>query len=66
VSYSVSFGIRRLAKDERKLGTVAIVVSALGLVVSFTPSFLVLYLAEGGKRVPLLNETTDCNTRLRA
>ena len=42
----VLLGILRLARGERRLGTVAIVVSALGLVVGFILSFLVLYLAE--------------------
>ena len=41
----VLLGILGLARAERTLGTVAIVVSVLGLVVGFILSFLVLYLA---------------------
>ena len=43
----VLLGILGLARAERRLGTIAIVVSVLGLVVGFILSFLVLYLAEG-------------------
>jgi hypothetical protein len=43
----VLLGILGLARGERRLGTVAIVVSALGVIVGFILSFLVLYLAEG-------------------
>lgn len=39
----VLLGILGLARGERRLGTVAIVVSVLGLVVGFVLSFLVLY-----------------------
>ncbi len=42
----VLLGILGLARGERRLGTVAVVVSVLGLVVGFILSFLVLYLAE--------------------
>jgi hypothetical protein len=42
----VLLGILGLARAERRLGTIAIVVSVLGLVVGFILSFLVLYLAE--------------------
>ena len=41
----VLFGILGLARGERRLGTTAIVVSVLGLVVGFILSFLVLYVA---------------------
>jgi hypothetical protein len=40
----VLLGILGLVRGERRLGTVAIVVSVLGLVVGFILSFLVLYL----------------------
>jgi hypothetical protein len=43
----VLLGLLGLARGERRLGTIAIVVSVLGLVVGFILSFLVLYLAEG-------------------
>lgn len=39
----VLLGILGLARGERRLGTIAIVVSVLGLVVGFILSFLVLY-----------------------
>jgi hypothetical protein len=39
-------GILGLARGERRLGTIAIVVSILGLIVGFVFGFLVLYLAE--------------------
>ena len=42
----VLLGILGLARGERRLGTTAIVVSILGLVVGFVLGFLVLYLAE--------------------
>ena len=42
----VLLGILGLARGERRLGTIAIVVSILGLVVGFVLGFLVLYLAE--------------------
>jgi hypothetical protein len=42
----VLLGILGLAIAERRLGTIAIGVSVLGLVVGFILSFLVLYLAE--------------------
>lgn len=42
----VLLGVLGLARGERRLGTVAVVVSVLGLVVGFILSFLVLYLAE--------------------
>jgi hypothetical protein len=38
-------GILGLARGERRLGTIAIVMSVLGLVVGFILSFLVLYMA---------------------
>ena len=41
----VLLGILGLARGERRLGTIAIVVSVLGLVVGFILSFLVLYVA---------------------
>jgi hypothetical protein len=41
----VLLGILGLARGERRLGTIAILVSVLGLVVGFVLSFLVLYLA---------------------
>jgi len=41
----VLLGILGLARGEWRLGTIAIVVSVLGLVVGFILSFLVLYLA---------------------
>jgi hypothetical protein len=41
----VLLGILGLARGERRLGTIAIVVSVLGLVVGFILSFLVFYLA---------------------
>jgi len=43
----VLLGILGFVRGERRLGTIAIVVSVLGLVVGFILSFLVLYLAEG-------------------
>jgi hypothetical protein len=39
-------GILGHARGERRLGTIAIMVSILGLVVGFVLGFLVLYLAE--------------------
>ena len=41
----VLLGILGLARGERRLGTIAIVVSVLGLVVGFILSFLVVYTA---------------------
>ena len=41
----ILLGILGLARGERRLGTIAIVVSVLGLVVGFILSFLVLYVA---------------------
>ena len=41
----VLLGILGLARGERRLGTIAIVMSVLGLVVGFILSFLVLYMA---------------------
>jgi len=41
----ILLGILGLARGERRLGTIAIVVSVLGLVVGFILSFLVLYIA---------------------
>ena len=38
-------GILGIARGERRLGTIAIVVSVLGLAVGFILSFLVLYVA---------------------
>jgi hypothetical protein len=42
----VLLGILGLARGERRLGTIAIVVSILGLIVGFVFGFLVLYLVE--------------------
>jgi hypothetical protein len=39
-------GILGLARGERRLGTIAIVVSILGLIVGFVFGFLVLYLTK--------------------
>jgi hypothetical protein len=41
----ILLGILGLARGERRLGTIAIVASVLGLVVGFILSFLVLYMA---------------------
>jgi hypothetical protein len=41
----VLLGILGIARGERRLGTIAIVVSVLGLAVGFILSFLVLYVA---------------------